>query len=84
MNAATRVCEIVAQALAENHPWRVEPVVTVDSTFEELRADDVDKLSIRDRVEQEFGIEVRDAPLQSWASIPDIISTVRQHEKVPS
>ena len=73
---ASRIIQIVAEALSENHPWRVEPVVTADSTFEQLRADDVDKLSIRDRIEQEFNFEIRDAPLRSWETVQDIIDIV--------
>lgn len=73
-----RIIQIVAQALSENHPWRVEPAVRSDSGFEELRVDDVDKLSIRDRVEHEFNIEIRDAALKLWGSVADIVAMVER------
>lgn len=46
MNNSDRIIEIVAQALAENHPWRVEPVVTETSNLDDLKADCLDKMSI--------------------------------------
>lgn len=78
MTITTRIIEIVAQALAENHPWRVEPLVKADSSFDDLHADDVDKLSIRDRIEHAFNIEIRDAALKLWASVSDIIALVER------
>lgn len=78
MTITTRIIEIVAQTLAENHPWRAEPVVTAASNLDDLKADCLDKMSIANRVEIEFGIEISDRAVTDWASVSDIIALVER------
>jgi acyl carrier protein len=73
---ASRIIQIVAEALSENHPMRVQPEVDASSSFEDLHADPLDVMSITDRIEQEFGFIISDETAKKFLSVQDIIDIV--------
>lgn len=77
-DTATRVCEIVAAVLSEHHLFRPELDVTPDSSLDDLRVDDIDRMGIAMRVEEAWGFVVTDKQEREWSSVQDIISTVHQ------
>lgn len=76
----TRVCEIVA---AHVEP-QLRHLVSEDAAFEDLRLAMDHAWSIASDWEIENGVELDWGRVEKWASVRDVINTIRQHEKVPS
>lgn len=67
---------IIRDELASNHLFRAEPDVREDSSLSELGVDDLDRVAIAMRLEEQFGIEVSDKAERSWVTVSDVIAMV--------
>lgn len=70
---ATRSIEIIAKA--KNIPT---DTVHLDTTFEELNIDSLDKINISFEVEEAFNIEIPDEALGSLKTVGDVVNGVKQ------
>jgi acyl carrier protein len=68
-----RIIELVAKS--KNVP--VESV-TMESTFDELQVDSLDKINLSFAVEEMFGIEIPDESLNSLKTVGDVVRGVEQ------
>ena len=53
-------------------------LVTPDATLAELRLDEIDRLSLAHDLYEAFGVSVPDAAVESWATVGDVIQSVRE------
>jgi acyl carrier protein len=70
---AKRSIEIIAKA--KNIPT---DTITLDTTFEELNIDSLDKINISFEVEEAFHIEIPDDALGSLKTVGDVVRGVEQ------
>lgn len=70
---AQRSIEIIAKA--KNIPV---DTVTLDSTFEQLNIDSLDKINISFEVEETFDIEIPDEALGSLKTVGDVVNGVKR------
>jgi len=67
----SRIIELVAKS--KNLPTSA---VTMDSTFDELQVDSLDKINLSFAVEEMFGIEIPDDSLNSLKTVGDVVRGV--------
>jgi acyl carrier protein len=72
-DVAQRSIEIIAKA--KNIPT---DNITLDTTFEELNIDSLDKINISFEVEEAFAIEIPDDALGSLKTVGDVVNGVKQ------
>jgi acyl carrier protein len=70
---ATRSIEIIAKA--KNIPT---DTVHLETSFEELNIDSLDKINISFEVEEAFNIEIPDEALGSLKTVGDVVNGVKQ------
>ena len=70
---AKRSIEIIAKA--KNIPT---DTIHLDTTFEELNIDSLDKINISFEVEEAFSIEIPDEALGSLKTVGDVVNGVKQ------
>jgi acyl carrier protein len=70
---AKRSIEIIAKA--KSIP---ENTITLDSTFDQLNVDSLDKINISFEVEEAFGIEIPDEALGSIKTVGDMVDGVQK------
>ena len=70
---AKRSIEIIAKA--KSIP---ESTITLDSTFDQLNVDSLDKINISFEVEEAFGIEIPDEALGSIKTVGDMVDGVQK------
>lgn len=70
---AKRSIEIIAKA--KNIPT---DTIQLDTTFEELNIDSLDKINISFEVEEAFSIEIPDEALGSLKTVGDVVNGVKQ------
>ena len=70
---AMRCIELIASS--KNIP---PSSVTMDSTFDELQIDSLDKINLSFAVEEMFAIEIPDDSLNSLKTVGDVVRGVRQ------
>ena len=70
---ASRVIELVAQS--KNLPTSA---VTMDTTFDELQIDSLDKINLTFAVEEMFSIEIPDESLNSLKTVGDVVRGVEK------
>ena len=70
---ASRVIELVAQS--KNLP---ASAVNLDTTFDELQIDSLDKINLTFAVEEMFSIEIPDERLNSLKTVGDVVRGVEQ------
>ena len=70
---AKRSIEIIAKA--KNIPT---DTITLDTSFEELNIDSLDKINISFEVEEAFNIEIPDDALGSLKTVGDVVRGVQQ------
>jgi acyl carrier protein len=70
---AKRSIEIIAKA--KNIPV---DTINLDTTFEELNIDSLDKINISFEVEEAFGIEIPDEALGTLKTVGDVVNGVKQ------
>jgi len=70
---AARCIDLVAKS--KNLP---PESVTLDSTFEELNIDSLDKINLSFSVEEMFGIEIPDDSLNSLKTVGDVVRGVER------
>ncbi len=70
---ATRCIEIIAKS--KSVP---ADSITLDSTFEQLNIDSLDKINISFEVEEAFGIEIPDDALGTIRTVGDMVSGVHK------
>jgi acyl carrier protein len=70
---ATRSIEIIAKA--KNIPT---DTISLDTTFEELNIDSLDKINISFEVEEAFDIAIPDEALGSLKTVGDVVRGVQQ------
>ena len=70
---ATRCIELIAQS--KNLP---ASAVTLDSTFDELQVDSLDKINLSFAVEEMFGIDIPDENLNQLRTVRDMVQGVQQ------
>lgn len=74
---AARVCALVAETLAAQHPLRPLPEITPDSALDvDLHCDQIDRVCIACELDEAFGIWLPDAEMERWESVRDIIASV--------
>lgn len=73
-----RIITIIAEELACKHPFRVAPIVTADSMFEDLRVNGIDLTCIAVAVGDAFGREFGDAEIEGWAGVADVVRSVEK------
>ena len=69
----SRCIELIAKS--KNMP---ESSVGMDSTFDELQIDSLDKINISFSVEEMFGIEIPDESLNSLKTVGDVVRGVER------
>jgi acyl carrier protein len=80
-----RCIEIIAKAKA-----LPEDTITLESTFDELNADSLDKINISFEVEEAFAIEIPDEALGSIRTVRDMVEGVQKliaakpHTSIPT
>ena len=72
-DVAMRCIELIASS--KNIP---PSSVTMDSTFDELQIDSLDKINLSFAVEEAFGIEIPDDSLNSLNTVGDIVRGVER------
>lgn len=72
-DVAKRSIEIIAKA--KNIPT---DTIHLDTTFEELNIDSLDKINISFEVEEAFNIEIPDEALGSLKTVGDVVNGVKQ------
>ncbi|HMH12782.1 MAG TPA: acyl carrier protein [Edaphobacter sp.] len=70
---AKRCIEIIAKAKAIP-----EDTITLESTFDQLNADSLDKINISFEVEEAFAIEIPDDALGSIKTVSDMVDGVKK------
>jgi acyl carrier protein len=70
---AKHCIEIIAKA--KSIP---EDTITLDSTFDQLNVDSLDKINISFEVEEAFGIEIPDEALGSIKTVGDMVNGVQK------
>ncbi|WP_263366352.1 acyl carrier protein [Edaphobacter bradus] len=70
---ATRCIEIIAKS--KNIP---ADTINLDTTFEQLNIDSLDKINISFEVEEAFDINIPDEALGSLKNVGDVVNGVRQ------
>jgi len=70
---AKRCIEIIAKA--KNIP---ADTVTLDTTFEQLNIDSLDKINISFEVEEAFNINIPDEALNTLKTVGDVVDGVKQ------
>jgi acyl carrier protein len=70
---AKRCIEIIAKA--KNIP---ADTITLDTTFEQLNIDSLDKINISFEVEEAFHIEIPDDALNTLKTVGDVVTGVKQ------
>lgn len=70
---ASRVIELVAQS--KNLPVAA---VNLDTTFDELQIDSLDKINLTFAVEEMFSIEIPDESLNSLKTVGDVVRGVER------
>ena len=70
---ASRVIELVAQS--KNLPVSA---VNLDTTFDELQIDSLDKINLTFAVEEMFSIEIPDESLNSLKTVGDVVRGVER------
>jgi len=70
---AKRCIEIIAKAKAIP-----EDTITLESTFDQLNADSLDKINISFEVEEAFAIEIPDDALGSIKTVGDMVDGVKK------
>jgi acyl carrier protein len=70
---ASRIIELVAQS--KNLP---ASSVHLDTTFDELQIDSLDKINLTFAVEEMFSIEIPDESLNSLKTVGDVVSGVEK------
>lgn len=71
----TRIIEIVRSELASAQIF--PPQVHADSTFADLRADDLARAGIALKLEDAFLIRVPDDEVEKWEAVSDIVGSVQ-------
>src|ERR1039457_5979195 len=74
----SRIIELVAKS--KNLPVSD---VRMDSTFEELQIDSLDKINLSFEVEEIFSIEIPDDALNSLKTVGDVVRSVRSRNRAP-
>jgi acyl carrier protein len=72
-DVAKRCIEIIAKA--KNIP---ADTITLDTTFEQLNIDSLDKINISFEVEEAFHIEIPDEALNTLRTVGDVVAGVKQ------
>jgi len=72
-DVAQRCIEIIAKA--KNIP---ADTINLDTTFEQLNIDSLDKINISFEVEEAFHIEIPDDALNSLKNVGDVVAGVKQ------
>ena len=72
-DVAQRCIEIIAKA--KSIP---ASTINLDSTFEQLNIDSLDKINISFEVEEAFHIEIPDDALNSLKNVGDVVAGVKQ------
>jgi acyl carrier protein len=72
-DVAQRCIEIIAKA--KNIP---ADTINLDTTFEQLNIDSLDKINISFEVEEAFHIEIPDDSLNSLKNVGDVVAGVKQ------
>ena len=72
-DVASRVIELVAKS--KNLP---ESAVNLDTTFDELQIDSLDKINLTFAVEEMFSIEIPDDSLIALKSVGDVVRGVEK------
>ena len=72
-DVATRCIDLIAQS--KNIP---ASGITLDSKFDELGVDSLDKINLSFAVEEEFGIEIPDDSLNSLHTVADVVHGVER------
>ena len=72
-DVAQRCIEIIAKA--KNIP---ADTISLDTTFEQLNIDSLDKINISFEVEEAFHIEIPDDALNSLKNVGDVVAGVKQ------
>ena len=67
MNTIEKIKNITSKYLDKN-------IENTDSTFDELKFDDLDKIELIMRLEEEFDIQITDNDADSFVSIKDLIN----------
>ena len=67
MNTIEKIKNITSKYLDKN-------IENTDSTFDELKFDDLDKIELIMRLEEEFDIQITDNDAESFVSIKDLIN----------
>jgi acyl carrier protein len=70
---AQRCIEIIAKAKNIS-----ADTIQLDTTFEQLNIDSLDKINITFEVEEAFGISIPDESLNTIATVGDVVNGVRQ------
>ncbi|OGB84392.1 hypothetical protein A3F66_06260 [candidate division TM6 bacterium RIFCSPHIGHO2_12_FULL_32_22] len=66
MNTIEKIKNITSKYLEKN-------IENLDSTFDELKFDELDKIELIMRLEEEFDIQITDNDADSFVSIKDLI-----------
>jgi len=74
-----RIIELVAKS--KNVPAES---VRMESTFDELQVDSLDKINLSFAVEEMFGIEIPDESLNSLKTVGDVVRGVQQLQAAQS
>jgi len=72
-DVAQRCIEIIAKA--KNIP---ADTITLDTTFEQLNIDSLDKINISFEVEEAFNINIPDEALNTLKNVGDVVAGVKQ------
>ena len=67
MNTIEKIKNITSKYLEKN-------IENLDSTFDELKFDELDKIELIMRLEEEFDIQITDNDADSFVSIKDLIN----------
>ncbi len=80
---ASRVIEIIREVLSSHHLFPPEMDITADSSMDDLRADDIDRIGIAMKVEETFGFIMSDREERELSSVQDIIDIVGLRARTP-
>ena len=78
-DVAQRCIEIIAKE--KNIP---PDTVQLDTSFEQLKIDSLDKINISFEVEEAFGINIPDDALNTIATVADVVNGVKQLQAAKS
>lgn len=68
--------EVIRLIATELGWWRNAPKVELDDTFEKLKADSLDRLSLSMNFEEEFNIEIGDDEAMGVVTVRDAVDLV--------